>query len=104
MTQKHRAATKRLSAKTCKELTELIENYLTDQLPLRLKREFERHLSICPDCVSFLKTYKKTTTLSRAIEPSALPAKVRDNVLEFLRKKMRRIAALFFCLAGQFFA
>lgn len=93
-----------MSAKTCKELTALIENYLTDKLSPRLKREFERHLRICSDCVNFLKTYQKTVALSRSVEPAALPAKVRDNVLECLRKKMRRIAAFFFCLAGQFFA
>jgi hypothetical protein len=52
----------------------------------------------------FSKDLSKPVALSRSVEPTALPAKVRDNVLEFLRKKMRRIAAFFFCLAGQFFA
>ena len=97
-------AGKRLSAKTCKEISRLIESYLTDQLAPSLKSEFEKHLSICPDCVNFLKTYKKTVALSGTLEPSALPAKVRDNVLEFLRKKMRRIALFLFCLASQLFA
>ena len=36
-------------------------------------------------------------------EPTALLAKVRNNVMEFLRKKMRRIATFLFCLASQFF-
>jgi len=94
----------RLSAKTCKEITALIGNYLADRLTPGLKREFERHLRLCPDCVNFLRTYKKTVALSAALQPSALPPRVRDNVLEFLRKKMRRIAAFLLFLAGQPFA
>ena len=74
----------------------------TGQLEPRLKREFEQHLSICPDCVNFLNSYKKTVALTGALEPTTLPAKVRNNVLDFLRKKMRRIATFLFCLASQF--
>src|SRR5262245_12001401 len=91
-----------LSSRTCKEITKLISDYVRDRLEPGLKREFERHLNICPDCVNFLNTYKKTASLSRALHLSSIPAKVRDNVLEFLRRKMRRIAVLLFCLAGQF--
>ena len=90
-----------LSAETCKELTDLISDYVTGQLKPRLKREFEEHLSICPDCVSFLNSYKKTIALTGALEPTTLPAKVRNNVLDFLRKKKRRIATFLFCLASQ---
>jgi anti-sigma factor RsiW len=98
-----RGAARPLSARTCKELTALIRDYLTGRLPRSLKREFERHLRLCPDCVSFLKTYRKTAALGAALPPRALPAGVRDNVLEFLRRKMRRIGSFLLCLAGQLF-
>ena len=101
--RKRKQAPKSPSAKTCKELTELISDYVTDQLEPSLKREFEQHLSICPDCVNFLNSYKKTVALTGALEPTTLPAKLRNNVMEFLRKKMRRIATFLFCLASQFF-
>ena len=101
--RKPKQAPKSPSAKTCKELTELISDYVTGQLKPSLKREFEQHLSICPDCVNFLNSYKKTVAVTGDIEPTTLPAKVRNNVLDFLRKKMRRIAAFLFCLASQFF-
>jgi len=100
--RKRKQAPLLLSAETCKELTELISDYVTDQLEPSLKREFEQHLSICPDCVNFLNSYKKTVALTVALEPTTLPAKVRNNVLDFLRKKMRRIATFLFCLASQF--
>jgi len=101
--RKRKQSPKSLSAKTCKELTKLISDYVTDQLEPSLKREFEQHLSTCPDCVNFLNSYKKTAALTGALEPTTLPAKLRNNVMEFLRKKMRRIATFLFCLASQFF-
>ena len=47
---------------SCKKLTDLIFNDLTDRLSPRVRREFERHLRVCPDCVSFLNTYKNRLT------------------------------------------
>jgi anti-sigma factor RsiW len=86
---------------SCKRITDLIFAYLTDRLDSRLKREFERHLRICPDCVSFLNTYKKTIALGGIANAGEIPFKVRANVLAFLRRKIHRIAGFFFVLAGQ---
>jgi anti-sigma factor RsiW len=83
---------------SCKSITDLIWKYLSDRLGPTLKREFKRHLRICPDCVSFLNTYKKTVSLARSISASTIPAHVRANVRAFLRKKIRRLAAIFLYL------
>ena len=63
---------------------------LTDRLSPSLTREFEQHLKICLDCVNFLNTYK-TVAVAHSLNPAAIPAKVRKNVLAFLRKKMGRV-------------
>lgn len=91
---KFRRANPRRIDDSCERMTELILDYLTDRLAARVKSEFEQHLKICPDCVSFLNTYKKTVALSGAVVPEAIPAKVRSNVLAFLRQKIHR-ATLF---------
>jgi anti-sigma factor RsiW len=85
---KRTRAPKALTAKTCKQMTALIVNYVSDRLSPRLKREFEEHLKICPDCVNFLNTYKKTVAVAQSLNRAAIPAKVRKNVLAFLRKKI----------------
>ena len=77
--------------KNCKQMTDLVLGYVTGKLPAKTKREFDRHLSICPDCVSFLNTYKKTVTLTKTIQADDIPAKVRENVMNFLRKQIRRV-------------
>jgi hypothetical protein len=85
-----RKATRILTNKTCKEITDLIIGYLDNTLSPTVKRDFRRHLRICPDCVNFLNTYKKTAATSASLRPEAMPAKVRENVLEFLRSRIRK--------------
>src|SRR5262245_55240629 len=80
---------------SCKSITDLIWEYVGGWLESNIKLEFEKHLRICPDCVNFLKTYKKTISLAHSIRADAIPAKVRANVRDFLRQKIRRLAAIF---------
>ena len=78
-------ALKPVTDRNCKEITGLILDYLNDTLSPPVRRDFNRHLRICPDCVAFLRTYKKTAALSRSVRVEDLPAKVRRNILDFLR-------------------
>lgn len=87
-----KAATKALTNRTCKEITGLIFGYLNDTLSRSVKRDFQRHLRVCPDCVNFLNTYKKTVATSRSLRSEEIPANVRDNILDFLRKRIRKNA------------
>ena len=77
---------------SCRAMTELIADYLNNRLSSRIRRAFEEHLKICPDCVSFLNTYRKTAELSANVEVEEMPDAVRANVLAFLRRKLQRIA------------
>ena len=90
-----------VSAQTCKQIADLLVDYLTDNLRPKLKQEFARHLSLCPDCVSFVNTYRKTVQSTAALRSEEIPAKVRDNVLNFLRNKLRRVGAIIFYLITQ---
>jgi anti-sigma factor RsiW len=82
-----KAATRALSDETCKEITDLIVGYLRDELSPNIRRDFRQHLRICPDCASFLNTYKKTVASTRSLRVRELPATVRENVLDFLRSR-----------------
>ena len=82
--------TKILTNRTCKEITDLIFGYLNDTLSPSVSRDFKRHLRICPDCVNFLNTYKKTASVTRSIRPEEIPPKIRQNILDFLHERMRK--------------
>ena len=79
-----------LTNKTCKQMTNLILDYLNDKLSPAVKRDFQQHLKICPDCVDFLSTYKKTVSVSRSIRSEEIPPRVRNNILNFLRLRTRK--------------
>ncbi len=79
-----------LTNKTCKQLTDLVSDYLNDKLSPTVTRDLQQHLRICPDCVNFLNTYKKTVSVTRSIRPEEIPPRVRNNILNFLRKRLRR--------------
>lgn len=97
---KRETTAKALTNKTCRQMTDLVFDYLNGKLALSVKRDFEQHLSICPDCVSFLKTYKTTVAMTRSIKAERLPPKVQKIILAFLRKRIRRIALCLFCVAA----
>jgi uncharacterized protein (DUF2267 family) len=83
-------AQKILTNKTCKQITDLVFDYLNDKLSPNVKRDFEQHLQICLDCVNFLNTYKKTVSVTRSIRPKEIPPRVRKNILNFLRSRVRK--------------
>jgi len=62
-----RRRTQPLTNKTCKQMTDLVLDYLNDKLAPTTKRDFQRHLRICPDCVNFLNSYKKTVAVTGSV-------------------------------------
>lgn len=76
-------------------MSDLIFSYLTDRLGSTLKREFEKHLRLCPDYVNFLNIYKKPVSLAGSLCADEIPNDVRTNVLAFLRRKIHGIAVFF---------
>lgn len=50
---------------TCREFVEFLNTYLDGNLTPAERAEFERHLAICPQCVSYLAGYQRTIKLTR---------------------------------------
>jgi len=80
---------KRLTNQICEQVAALVLAYLNDELSPRRKRDFQQHLKICPDCVNFLKTYKKTIQATGTLYPDEMPSKVRDSIWQFISRKLR---------------
>jgi hypothetical protein len=95
------SAAKLLTNKTCEQIAEIVYGYVAGKLSPGIKRDFDRHLRICPDCIAFLKTYKKTVAATKTVRVDDLPARVRDNVLAFLRKRITRVSACLLAVLGE---
>jgi anti-sigma factor RsiW len=75
---------------SCQQLIEFCLDYVEGALPDDEQDRFRRHLSLCPDCVTFFETYKKTPEVSREamsseLMKSQMPESVRESVRSYLR-------------------
>jgi putative zinc finger protein len=64
------------SIMTCRELTEFIADYLSGELSPDTRQSFEHHLSVCPNCVNYLASYKAAIELGRgalAVDETDVP-------------------------------
>ena len=55
-----------ISAVTCAQAVALLADYISGEIKAADRLAFESHQQICPDCVAFLQTYRKTIELSRS--------------------------------------
>lgn len=75
----------------CKEITDLIIDYLTGHLDSNTASAFEKHLHLCTDCVAFLETYKKTVQATQSLRYEDIPPEMERRVRRFLQKKTRAV-------------
>jgi anti-sigma factor RsiW len=52
---------------TCRELVELLIDFLDGELPDDRRRLLETHLALCEPCMAYLETYKVTIQLTRRL-------------------------------------
>ena len=67
---------------TCKELTELITDYLEGRLPLWDRVMFQMHLGMCTHCREYLRQMRTTVRTVGALPPEPPPPEVTADLLE----------------------
>jgi anti-sigma factor RsiW len=74
----------------CQEMIEVVTNYLDDALPPDEQQRFERHLSYCAGCNTYVdqirETIRQTGLLPRE---ESLPPALRDEIVAQFRKWKR---------------
>lgn len=51
---------------TCRECAEFLADYLSGELPAKVQATFDRHLALCPNCVTYLEQYTATIRAGKA--------------------------------------
>jgi anti-sigma factor RsiW len=51
---------------TCREVCEFLLDYTANELPEAARTRFEEHLRLCPPCVHYVDSYKRTVILEKA--------------------------------------
>ena len=74
---------------SCRELVELVTDYLEDALSPAERVRFEEHLIACAGCQTYLEQMRQTIdVLGRVTEESLEPA-ARDQLLDLFRNWKR---------------
>ena len=71
---------------TCKELTELITDYLEQRLSEAERARFEQHLAICEACVTYLDQMRLTVKALGAKPRVEIPKAVESELLQTFRQ------------------
>lgn len=67
---------------TCRRCTEMIIDFVCEEISDDDKSLFESHVKACPPCFAMVTTYRVTITMARKLPPRPLP----ETLLERLRK------------------
>jgi anti-sigma factor RsiW len=80
-----------MSRGTCKDFIEdLLVDYLEHTLSPEGAADFERHLAVCPPCVAYLNTYKRTQELVGRTAPAEMPPEMKTILRRFLQEQLAK--------------
>ena len=71
---------------TCKELVELVTDYLEDRLPLPERTRFELHVCTCTGCRTYLAQMRALVRTTGRLAEEHLPLPARDELLAVFRE------------------
>lgn len=71
----------------CRDIVELLADYLDGTLDPGTARALEEHLAGCEDCTAFFNTYRGMVRSSRRLSERELPRELRERLLAFLRRQ-----------------
>lgn len=70
---------------TCRDLTELVSDYLEGSLPLRDRFRFQLHVGTCRNCRAYLRQMRQTLRVLGELPSELPPAPARDELLARFR-------------------
>jgi len=70
----------------CQEMIEVVTNYLDDALPPDEHERFERHLSYCAGCSTYVDQMRETIRQTGMVsDEESLPPALRDEIVAQFR-------------------
>jgi anti-sigma factor RsiW len=70
---------------TCRQLLELLLDYVSGELPPEMHRHLEEHVRKCPPCLHSLESYRATIQLTRRLPQQPPPPGLLHRFLAALR-------------------
>jgi anti-sigma factor RsiW len=70
---------------TCKEIVEIVTDYLEGALPRDRRRAFEAHLAACDGCTEYVRQMRETIRLAGELSEESLEPGFRMRLLDAFR-------------------
>jgi predicted anti-sigma-YlaC factor YlaD len=70
---------------TCKEIVELVTDYLEGRMSLEDRSRFEQHLTYCSGCSSYLQQIRQTMAVTGAVQEDALTPEMQEDLVRLFR-------------------
>ena len=75
---------------SCQEMIEVVTNYLDDALPPEEQQRFERHLSYCAGCNTYVDQIRETIRQTSMVpSEESLPPALREEIVAQFRNWKR---------------
>lgn len=72
---------------TCREIVEVVNDYLGDAMSTEDRASFEQHLHACPWCLTYLDQMRQTVTLAGKLTEASLPPELEQGVRALFRAR-----------------
>lgn len=73
----------------CRNVVDLLCDYLDRVLPSKVRKAFEEHIKDCPECLAFVNTYGKTREIYQAtLSEAQIPQEFRTKLRSFLKDRI----------------
>ena len=69
----------------CRELVEVVTDYLEDSLPDADRRRLEQHLEACPYCLEYVEQMRQTIAALGRLSRESLAPEARQELLQAFR-------------------
>jgi anti-sigma factor RsiW len=74
----------------CRQIAELLGDYLDGSLPRETRELIDFHMDGCAPCVAFLNTYRGTVDAARKLPEVPIPSELKKRLLAVLRSSAPR--------------
>ena len=69
----------------CRQIAELLGDYLDGSLPDHTRQLIDFHVDGCPPCVAFINTYRGTIGATRKLSDIKIPVELKKRLLAVLK-------------------
>jgi mycothiol system anti-sigma-R factor len=76
------------SEPTCRQVFDLLSDFVDGELSAEERESLGRHLDACPPCEEFLKTFETARSLCRESLLEKMPKELKDRLRSFLRQQL----------------